>query len=178
MVAVCCCLLAGCVSGSRPVSSSAGAGLDQVGTASYPVGKRSIVPAITGKTLAGQQLSISQFAGQVVVINVWASWCDPCRAESPALAKLAKTIGSRVQFIGLDEMDTTAAAKKFLASVGADYPELLDPDGSLLGHLHLLPTKGIPSTMVIDPNNRMAGRVIGPVTAEALRRLIDSARQG
>lgn len=143
-----------------------------MGVTSYAPDQRSAVPALGGTTLDGKHLALSQYAGDVVVINVWASWCYPCRTESPVLARLAKSAGPHVHFVGIDESDGHAAAAKFVASVGATYPELRDDDGSLLGRLRLLPTKGIPSTLVVDAGGRMAGRVIGPVTEAALTRLI------
>lgn len=172
-----CLILAGCAGGGtgKPRAASTGAALDQVGVTSYPPGKRPAVPPLSGTTLEGKRLSLSQFAGDVVVINVWASWCDPCRAESPMLARLATTAGPQVRFIGIDETDNHAAAVSFVASVHASYPELSDEDGSLLAGLRLLPTKGIPSTLVVDAQGRMAARVIGPVTAGTLTGLIAAA---
>ncbi|HEY2041588.1 MAG TPA: TlpA disulfide reductase family protein [Jatrophihabitans sp.] len=171
--------LSSCAAGN-PVGSptkSTASSLDILGVTSFPNGKRTPVPTISGKTLAGGTVSSAQFAGDVIVINVWASWCAPCRAESPALAKLARSLqGQHVHFLGLDESDVRSAAIKFAAAVGATYPELADPDGGILARLRLLPVKGIPSTLVVDSSGRMAARVIGPVTADVLTQLVKASQ--
>ncbi|MFM7147588.1 MAG: TlpA disulfide reductase family protein, partial [Actinomycetales bacterium] len=73
--------------------------------------QRQPAPQISGPLLGGGSLDLSQFAGQVIVLNVWASWCAPCRAEAPVLERLwQEQAGQGVQFVGLDTRDSTAAA--------------------------------------------------------------------
>jgi thiol-disulfide isomerase/thioredoxin len=111
--------------------------------------------------------------GSVVVINLWASWCEPCRTESPVLARAARALAAqKVAFVGIDELDTTGSATQFVAMAGVTYPQLVDSDGTLLRHLPLLPQKGIPSTLILDRHHRMAARVIGPVTAGEIQTLV------
>jgi thiol-disulfide isomerase/thioredoxin len=152
---------------------------DTPGTTVFPVAARQPVPAITGRTLDGKQMSVRDLSGSVVVLNVWASWCTSCREESAALAALAKEMERQpVHFLGIDEQDSPAAARTFLESAGTPYPQLTDPDGDMLTELPLLPQSGIPSTLVLDRHGRMAARVIGPVTQGELRRLISAAGEG
>ena len=114
----------------------------------------------------------------VVVINVWASWCTSCRAESAAIAAVAAEMrGQPVQFLGIDEQDSESAARSFLATTGTTYPQVTDSDGDVLHALPLLPETGIPSTLLLDPRGRMAARVIGPVTRDDLRALIRSVQE-
>ena len=112
----------------------------------------------------------------VLVINVWASWCETCRDESAALAKLAKDDSSDTAFVGIDEQDNAKAARAFVASTGMNYPQLSDPQGRTLSKLSTLPNFGIPSTLVVDPQGRMAARIIGAVSGPQLQRLIDQVR--
>ncbi len=101
----------------------------------------------------------------MVVLNVWASWCGPCRSESPALARTAAAFSGRpVRFIGIDEQDDKRLATKFIATTGAHYPNLVDEHGQVLGELTLLPQAGVPSTLVLDRHGRIADRFIGLVT--------------
>jgi thiol-disulfide isomerase/thioredoxin len=171
-------LLAACSASLRPAPASTASigALDRAGALTFPSGDRSVVPVVSGRTLQGTAISTAQFANHVYVLNVWASWCGPCKAESPALASLARGLmPSGVKFIGMDEADTKAAAARFAASVRVPYPELFDAEGDALAHLKLLPVKGIPSTLVVDRAGRMAARVIGAVSADELRRLITFA---
>lgn len=174
----CCLVLAGC-SGTAAVprvGSASDPNAASVGVTTYPAGNRPSVPDLTATTLQGRPFTLSQLGAGVTVINAWASWCEPCRAESPALATLAKQLEPTVHFIGLDESDSYAAAVKFAAKVGAVYPELSDTDGELLARLKLLPTRGIPSTLVLDSHHRVAARIVGPTTAAALAGVIEAAR--
>jgi peroxiredoxin len=139
------------------------------------VAQRQPLPAITGHTLSGRPISLRDLTGRgVLVINVWASWCETCRAESAALARLSRSLVARsVAFVGVDEQDTTSAARTFVASRGITYPHLVDPDGIALRKLLLLPSSGIPSTLLVDQHGMMAARVIGTTTAPQLQRLIN-----
>jgi thiol-disulfide isomerase/thioredoxin len=105
---------------------------------------------------------------------VWASWCGPCRQESPMLAASAKSLaGHGVVFLGLDEDYYASAGRAFVASTGATYPQLTDKSGSLLRKVRVLPQSAIPSTVVIDKRGRVAALVIGAVTAPEITGLVE-----
>jgi thiol-disulfide isomerase/thioredoxin len=179
-------LLAGCsssggsagarVSGSQSTSADAAQG---VGVTRFAPGERPTVPDLSGTTLDGSTFRLSSLHGSVVVLNVWASWCEPCRDESPLLAKVATaTRGAGVRFVGIDEQDRAEAARAFAASAGADYPHLVDSAGSLLASLRIVPSSGIPSTLVLDRQGEVAARVIGPVDAATFEQLVRSVTAG
>lgn len=168
-------VLSGC--GSSPVVGSASVGSTQrVGETTYAVPDRRPAPDLSGVTLEGQSLSLRTLGpAAVVVINVWASWCGPCRSESPVLAAEARLLaGHGVRFLGLDEEDRTADAKAYAVSAGEIYPSLVDQDGALLRRLTLLPPQGIPGTLVLDSSGRVAARVIGAVSRAQLHRIVTS----
>lgn len=164
-------LTSGCAGKS---ATAKGTGVDAVGATVYPVGHRVSLPQIDGTTLAGKRLTVPAAASRaIVVINVWASWCTQCQTESPELALLAKSLnGEGVSFVGIDEQDTPDAARTFATKVGMAYPQLVDKDGSILAKLTLLPSFGIPSTLVVDPNEHMAARIIGATDGRQLERII------
>lgn len=157
----------------KNAAASANANANQVGLTRYAIGKRPMPPNLQASTLTGVPFALSGTRGDVVVLNVWASWCGPCRSESPALARVARTFSGRaVQFVGIDEQDDARLAKKFIATTGATYPSLTDTHGQLLSQLALLPQAGVPSTLVLDRHGRIADRVIGPVTGPTLTGLV------
>ena len=111
-------LLAGCgTSSGSPPRTAAAAATSAAGTAVYPPADRQPVPAVTASTLDGRSLAVRTLTGSgVLVINVWASWCTSCRAESAAIAAVADELrGQPVQFLGIDEQDSASAARRFLA---------------------------------------------------------------
>lgn len=137
--------------------------------------ERGEAPSLSGTTLDGQELSLEDFAGDIVVLNVWASWCAPCRAEAPVLAEVSADLADDgVQFIGLNTRDSQAAAQSFAGSKKLDFPHLVDADGRLqLLFADTLPPQAIPSTVVIDSQGRVAGRALGAVSESSLRGLIE-----
>jgi thiol-disulfide isomerase/thioredoxin len=156
-----------------PTASAQGA--LAVGVTTFAVGDRPSIPDIAGTTLDGSRLALSSLRGHVVVLNVWASWCEPCRDESPLLGRVAAaTSSSGVRFVGMDEQDQADAARAFAASSHTTYPHVLDADGRLLRSLRLLPSSGIPSTLVLDDTGAVAARIIGPVDPATFRSLVDS----
>lgn len=137
--------------------------------------ERIAAPALTGDTLDGATFTLSDHLGEVVVLNVWASWCAPCRAEAPVLEEVWLDVRDEgVLFIGLDTRDTFAAATAFIDNYGITYPNVIDTDGQLqLLFGDSLPPQAIPSTLVIDREGRVAGRILGRVSESTLRGLIE-----
>jgi len=136
----------------------------------FPVGQRSAAPQLHGTTITGDPLDLAHELGHgLVAINVWASWCGPCRQEMPMLARAART---SIRVVGIDERDHRSSARAFAASRGATYPTLSDPDGKLLARLSMLPQTGVPSTLFLDRRGRVAARVIGPIDSQVLERIL------
>jgi thiol-disulfide isomerase/thioredoxin len=156
-------------------AATAKSGVDPVGVTMYPVTDRQLVPDVRGTTLDGKSLSLrAEGEGRVVLLNVWASWCGPCRSESPMLADAAKSLApSGVQFVGIDEQDQTQDGRSFAASAGMSYPNLIDKEGALLAKLSMLPQMGIPSTLLLDRHGRIAARVIGPISSSQVTTIVD-----
>lgn len=124
------------------------------------------LPCLTG----GPAVNLSQLAGRPVLVNLWATWCGPCREEMPILEDAYKQYAGEVSFVGVDTQDNPEAAAAFLREVGVTYPQLVDKDGQLLDHLGI---PGLPVTVVLDDRGRVATRHVGPLTHETLRDLVD-----
>jgi thiol-disulfide isomerase/thioredoxin len=132
-------------------------------------GDRKIAPEISGLTLSGTNYTYSR--NQVAVVNVWASWCSPCRAEAPTLAALANKY-TEVEFIGILTRDNPANAEAFARRFKLPYPTLID-DSILIGFKGSLPANAIPTTVILDKQGRVAARVSGVVTVASLSNLIE-----
>jgi thiol-disulfide isomerase/thioredoxin len=131
-----------------------------------------------GTTLAGKPFNLRSLRGDVVVVNVWASWCAPCIAEAPGLQKVyEQTEAEGVRFIGINTEADQAAARAHERRFEVTYPSLADDGGRVLLRLRgSLPPTATPSTLVLDRNGRVAARVIGRVDASTLQSLVDDAR--
>lgn len=140
-----------------------------------PAQDRQPAPSFSGETLDGSTFTLTDHRGEVVVLNVWASWCAPCRGEAPALREVAEgTRGQDVQFVGLVTRDSDASSRAFVDRFELDYPQVIDSDGTVqLQFRDNLPPQAIPSTLVIDKQGRVAARVLGTVSAPTLRSLIE-----
>ena len=141
-------------------------------------GQRQDAPVISGVDLDGNPISTADFPGNVIILNVWASWCAPCRAEAPALEEVAlKYADQGVQLIGLNTRDSNASAQGFVRSFGVSYPSIVDTDGRLqLQFNETLPPQAIPSTIVIDPRGKVAARALGAVEASTLNAIVDQLK--
>ena len=169
-------LLAGCGSSTDSASSAdsgfvAGDGSIVV----LPESQRMPAPALVGETLDGGTFRLADHLGEVVVMNVWASWCAPCRAEAPGLAALSAEYADQgVQFVGLDTRDSDVSARSFVEKFGITFPNVIDSDGQLqLLFGDSLPPQAIPSTLVIDKQGRVAARALGKVSESSLRGMIE-----
>lgn len=136
-------------------------------------------PDLTGITLDGAPFSLANESGEIVVLNVWASWCAPCRAEAPELQEVWNDVqADGVQFVGLNTRDSTLAAQRFVETMGLTFPSVQDSDGRLqLLFADSLPPQAIPSTLVIDRDGRVAARMLGKVSSATLRGVIDEVDQ-
>ncbi len=140
----------------------------------YQAGHRTAAPAVGGTTLSGSKLNLSSYRGDVVVLNFWGSWCAPCRKEAPTLAVLAEQYrGRNVKFVGVDIRDQTSAAQAFVQNFDISYPSLNDPaDEIALDFRGAVSPAAIPSTLVLDQDHRIAGRVIGGTSYGTLNNML------
>lgn len=142
-----------------------------------PVAQREQPGEVTGRTLEGRSVRLSDYAGKTVVLNVWGSWCPPCRKEAPTLAAASRQLkGDDVVFLGINTRDaSTDQGLAFQRRYGVPYPSLFDPAGrSLLAFRGTLTPSAIPSTVVIDRRGRVAASILGEVPGEAT--LVDLVR--
>jgi thiol-disulfide isomerase/thioredoxin len=138
----------------------------------YPLGQRPPAPEIAGETLDGGRLALADLRGDVVVINIWASWCVACRGETADLEvvhQATRELG--VSFVGLNIRDSRDKAISFLRG-RVTYPSIFDPASvNALAFTDPPPPLGPPATLVVDRNGDVAAaiyRVVGPVELEAV----------
>ena len=143
----------------------------------FAAGERKVAPQFGGQTLDGKSWNLSDHAGKVVVLNVWGSWCPPCRKEAPDLVAASKQLGPSVQFVGLNTRDLSKVpAQKFVQEFGVGYPSIYDPSGKqLLAFRGQISPQSIPSTLVIDKQGKVASRVLGEVTTQTLVGMVQDA---
>jgi len=134
------------------------------------------MPPFEGDTLDGGHFDTDEHARAVLVINVWGSWCPPCREEAPALQRVWEETRDRgVQFIGLNIRDNDAAAVAFEREFDITYPSITTADSApppLLTLGSFLPQRAVPSTVIVDRDGRVAARVVGKTTYATLRDLV------
>lgn len=145
-----------------------------------PVAERRPAPRVTGELVGGGTFDSDTLSGQVIVYNVWGSWCAPCRKEAPALEAAAEKSSGRAQFVGINTRDLDQApAQAFVRAFEVSYPSVFDPDGrELLKFGTHLPPSAIPSTLIVDPQGRIAARVLGEVTQATVTGLIEDVAAG
>jgi thiol-disulfide isomerase/thioredoxin len=136
---------------------------------------------VAGETLEGEPISLEDFAGKTVVVNVWGSWCAPCRAEAPGLVAASEELAADdVEFLGINSRDLDrAAAQAFQRRFEVPYPSIYDQQGkTLLAFRGTLSPNAIPSTVVIDAEGRVAASVIGEVSRSTLVGLVEDVMAG
>lgn len=115
--------------------------------------------------LADYRHTLAEIRGTPVLVNIWASWCGPCREEAPLLAAAHDEYGDRVQFIGVDILDERTSARAFMREFGWTYPSVFDASGAIRDGLGLL---GQPVTLFYDADGNLVDRWLGPLSREAL----------
>ena len=116
---------------------------------------------VTALGQAGQRVSLSQYAGQPVILNFWASWCEPCQKETPLLASWYKQQDGHVTLLGLDENDSAASALAFARARGVSYPLGFDPGTVVAADYHV---GALPQTFFLDARHRIVDHVAGALT--------------
>ena len=113
---------------------------------------------------------LASLEGAPVVVNIWASWCGPCRAEAPDLAAAAREYEGRVQFLGVDLQDAREPAREFILEFDWPYPSVFDPQGEIRDGLGYV---GQPVTFIVDAAGETAFEWNGAITGDLLREEIE-----
>jgi thiol-disulfide isomerase/thioredoxin len=165
-----CLALAAC-SGGGPAGRPAGQAAD---------GRLGSQPLVA-RTPAQFEADLATLRGRVVVVNFWASWCGPCRAEMPALEQVSRDYagaGKAVTVVGVDVSDQRAAANAFLTKAGVSYPTVFDGKGLSGGVATAWSVTALPQTWFVAADGSRAGRIPRPVSAAELRGRIDALLPG
>jgi thiol-disulfide isomerase/thioredoxin len=140
-----------------------------------PPASRGTVGKLSGDSLTqpGTTVSLAQYPNQVVVLNIWGSWCGPCRSEAAELERVARaTADQGVQFIGIDVRDSRQAGADFARDFGLTYPSIFDPPGRTLFVLANLPRSVVPLTIVLDRHHRVAAVFLHALHAQDLQPVV------
>jgi len=159
VVALC---VAGSLAGIALASSDSSSGSGRAAQAADPVAPTFSFPALSH---SGQRVSLGDYPGQPVIVNFFASWCAPCKQETPLLARFYHTEQAKVALVGLDENDVLGNAMSFTHSNSVTYPVGWDP------HLSAADAYGVsalPQTFFLNAGHRIVDRIFGPVTLAAL----------
>jgi thiol-disulfide isomerase/thioredoxin len=175
-------LLAGCSTGRDAVATGSDFVFVSPGgktDITYDGADRKGIGDLSGESLTepGKQIKLSDFTGKVVVLNIWGSWCGPCRVEAPELQKLTD---AGTQVLGIDVRDyQRSAAEDFVRDRHLTYPSLYDPPARSLLALKGYPRSVVPSTIVLDRQHRVAAVFLRDLLATDLepvvKRLTDEA---
>ena len=121
--------------------------------------------------MASYEQLLAELEGTPVLVNIWASWCAPCRDEAPHLASAHEEFGDRVQFLGVDILDERGSAREFMREYGWTYPSVFDGPGAIRDGLGIL---GQPATLFYDASGELVKTWSGPLTDEALADGLDA----
>jgi peroxiredoxin len=141
----------------------------------WPVGEREGPVAVAGTDYEGQEQDVTQWLGDVVVLNTWYAACPPCRAEAPDLAAFANDYADQgVHVLGINSTDAAGAAEPFQTTFSIPYPSIEDTDGSAVAALQgVVPVNAVPTTVVLDQEGKVAARILGLVDPSTLRSVVD-----
>lgn len=170
-------LVAGCAGGGAAESSGefqfvAPGGQTRI---TYdPPESRGRIAALRGESLLrpGTEVGIGDHAGKIVVLNIWGSWCGPCRTEAPELQAVAEAARDDAVVLGIDVRDDRQAAADFVTDRGLTYDSIYDFPGRSLARLDGYPRNIVPSTIVLDRRHRVAAVFLTPVGSSDLLPLI------
>jgi thiol-disulfide isomerase/thioredoxin len=128
------------------------------------VGSR--LPALSLPSLHGPLFDLGTLRGDDVLVNVWATWCGPCRREMPALARLSQTMRPRLLVVAIDQGEDPQVVGAFVKQFGVNFPVYLDPGQRVGTTLHLV---GLPSSFFVDRSGTIRDAVDGEMTYDTMR---------
>lgn len=168
-------ILAGCTTDQLALDYGSG------GNKNYVAGDGSVLEvapdqrtdavSFEGVTDAGLPVSSADYAGEVLVVNFWASYCAPCRVEAPELEKLSqKWAGKGATFLGVNTYDEPETSLAFARTYGVTYPSVIDTKTAAvqLAFAGTVPPSALPTTIVLDREGRVAARILGQLPAASI----------
>lgn len=142
-----------------------------------PKADRKPAGTFTGDLIDGGTVGTTDLRGKVALLNFWASWCTPCRVESPQLDLLYRRMKSKdIEFIGVDTKDAKSNARSFVQSFDLSYPIVFDETGEVAVRLGDIPARGLPFTVLLDKAGDVAAVYFGELTARDLQAPLDTLR--
>jgi thiol-disulfide isomerase/thioredoxin len=181
-VVVACATLTACT-GSQAVDQNAssgfvftsGTGLGKV----VPKAKRKAAGAFSGTLLNGGRTSLAAAKGKIVVVNFWATWCAPCRTETPQFDLLYRKLKTKgVNFLGVDTKDERSNAQSFVKDNQISYPSLFDEQGETALRLGNIPQASLPFTVLIDRQGKVAGVYVERLSTVDLQHSLNTLLAG
>lgn len=149
----------------------------QVTTIDLPIGisEGELAPEFSGTTLEGEVVQLSDLRGKTVLVNIFASWCGPCRAEAPHLVEVDNMLDEDVVIVGLNLQEKVPEVEGFKQDFGIDFPLVLNEDGSLT---EIYKPIGLPTSWFIDPDGVVRYVHAGPMTSEIILAAIEETKAG
>jgi cytochrome c biogenesis protein CcmG/thiol:disulfide interchange protein DsbE len=157
-------LIALCVAGSLAAIALAGAASGQPARPAAVAAPAFSLPVLGH---SGQRVSLDGYAGQPLIVNFFASWCEPCKKETPLLAKFYRAEKGKVALVGLDENDVLGNATSFTRANGVSYPVGFDAQ---LSAASAYGVSALPQTFFLDARHRIVDRIFGAVTLTELNK--------
>ena len=142
---------------------------DDSGSQGTLVGKAA--PPISADDLAGRRWTLADGAGRITWVNFWATWCEPCRTEMPAMQILANAYGDRLLVLGVDWGESRSSVTDFITRYAISYPILLDP--SLDNFYRWSARAGLPRHYFLDPSGKVVREVIGPLAPARMAQIVE-----
>lgn len=166
-------IIAVCVAGSLVAIGVVGSASGQAARPA-PVAASAFSLPLLGDD-SGQQVALSKYQGRPLIVNFFASWCEPCKAETPLLARFYRTEKDKVALVGLDENDTLGNAMSFTRAHGVSYPVGFDPHFTVASAYGV---NALPQTFFLNARHQIVDRVFGKVTLASLHKGIALATAG
>lgn len=161
----------GATPAERPELTAAAQSAERAEFTIIDTSRRQMFPTWSTLDLDGYDWNTENLGSRMVVVNIWASWCQPCRDEWPEL-QAAATSHPSVVFIGINTMDNRHEARRFLKEFPSEYRQLIDDNAFIITSLIGVPNTTLPMTLILDQQGAIAAWKSGPVLKGQLRRVL------